>query len=164
MRQVTLLLALVTVLGVSCTRPGQDGGSAGGDEAATRRFEAVSDQTVRDSTTNLVWTAHDGERNFAWPEAEIHCAALRLDERSDWRLPEIDELSAVYDDTTSTPCGDQICRLDPAIALTNPYVWSGTERGGGRRFYIDFKFGTRLAPLIRPRLVRRVLCVHNGAP
>ena len=32
-----------------------------------------------------------------------------------------------------------------------------------RRFYIDFRFGTRLAPITRPGLTRRVLCVRGDA-
>ena len=31
-----------------------------------------------------------------------------------------------------------------------------------RRFYFDFRFGTRLSPLLRPDLTRRVLCVRSG--
>jgi len=126
------------------------------------RFVSVSTGTARDTTTNLVWTTHDNEQNFPWPEAEAHCKDLRLDERADWRLPEIEELDAIYDEAHDNACGERTCHLDRAITLTDPYVWSGTSRSGGRRFYIDFKFGTQLAPLIRPRLVRRVLCVRPG--
>jgi len=42
-----------------------------------------------------------------------------------------------------------------------PYVWSVSRRGGGRRFYFDFGFGTSLSPSIGSTLVRRVLCVHD---
>lgn len=152
------LLALA-VCSVACTRGGTP--NDGGAPRTVERFVVLSEATVRDTTTDLVWTAHDHEQDFAWPEAERHCSALRVNEQSGWRLPEIDELSAIYDETHSSACGERACRLDPAITLTDPYVWSGTERGAGRRFYIDFKFGTRLAPLIRPRLVRRVLCVRD---
>jgi len=155
MRRLALLLVLVA-LGTTCVRPSHDGRNA-----APRRFVAAGDQAVRDTTSGLLWITHDDGRSYPWPVAESRCAALEMGSRTDWRLPTIDELGALYDESASSPCGERTCRLDPAITLTDPYVWSGTERGEGRRFYIDFKFGTRLAPLILPLLVRRVLCVHE---
>ncbi len=157
----TLAVLALAICSCACVRE-KDPDHVDTSSGVTSRFVALGAETVRDTTTDLVWTAGDNEKNFAWPEAEAHCTALRLDEESDWRLPEIGELEAIYDEAHDRACGERTCHLDPAITLTDPYVWSGTSRSGGRRFYIDFKFGTQLAPLIRPQLVRRVLCVRRG--
>ena len=160
MRWIIAVLALAVCNG-ACTRE-KTPDPVAESPPVTQRFVAVSAATVRDTTTNLVWTAHDNERNFPWPEAEAYCKALRLDEQAAWRLPTIEELDGIYDEAHDSACGERTCHIDPAITLTDPYFWSGTARSGGRRFYIDFKFGTQLAPLIRPQLVRRVLCVRPG--
>jgi hypothetical protein len=130
--------------------------------AAGARFVTAGDDVVEDSRSGLVWTRREQVGNLPWPEADQHCRDVALAGRADWRLPEIDELSALYDTDVSTPCGERVCHLDPTFTLTSPYVWSGTAREGSRRFYLDYTFGTRLAPIIRPTLKRHIFCVHDG--
>jgi hypothetical protein len=141
----------------------------GGHEAArvrrvstTRpRIIALSDGVAFDRWTGLEWTARDHEVSLAWEDADRHCDALALAERDDWRLPEIDELRAIYQERVQAPCGNRRCRLDPGIRLGGPYVWSATSRGRGTRFYIDFTSSTSLSPSLAPTLVRRVICVRR---
>jgi hypothetical protein len=115
---------------------------------------------VRDAHTGLEWTSRDGARDVTWPQADRYCRELSLGGRTDWRLPEIGELEGLYDERLEQPCGTRTCHLDPAVRLTNPYVWSATQRDS-RRFYFNFQFGSSLAPLIRPGVVRRALCVRR---
>lgn len=149
-----LLAVQLALLALAACTP-----SDGGRPAA--RFVVLEGGVVRDTRTGLEWTPDDGGRNLDWPAAERRCADLALGGRGDWRLPTIDELFALYDEQASQPCGERTCRADPAITLTYPYFWSATGRESSRRFYLDFQFGTRLAPVIRPTLVRRVLCVRG---
>ena len=143
---------LVLVSAAACSPP---------EPAFTPRFMIVSDDVARDTRTGLEWTRVDGDRSLPWTAADEHCRSLALPGRANWRLPEIAELEALFDQTQRQPCGARSdCRLDVAIDLTAPYVWSATERGAGTRFYIDFQFGTTLSPGIPPTLVRRVLCVR----
>jgi len=149
-RLVAAILTLVSA--AACSPP---------EPAFTLRFMIVTDAVARDTRTDLEWTRADGGRSLPWTAAEDHCRSLVLAGRGGWRLPEIAELEALYDETQRQPCGvSRDCRLDLAIDLTDPYVWSATERGAGTRFYIDFQFGTTFSPGIPPRLVRRVLCVR----
>ena len=134
-----------------------------GQSAAVHRFVDLNDGTVRDKRTGLQWTSHDNGRDFNWHQADRYCRRLTLGGRTDWRLPEIDELKGLYDEGRDQPCGKRKCYLDPAVWLTNPYFWSATQRGLSRRFYIDFQFGTTLSPRLRPGLRRRVLCVRRFA-
>ena len=117
-------------------------------------------ELVRDTETSLVWTRVDSGNELNWRQAERYCAELALDGLSGWRLPEVQELKALYDDTLGYACGDRTCRLPDAIRLAGPYVWAGTATGSARRIYIDFQFGTTFAPIARRTLVRQVLCVR----
>jgi len=140
------------------------GSSSGPTHAgATDRMRAVGDGVVLDSRTSLEWTSR-GDESLAWPAADGYCRALSRDERKDWRLPEIEELKALYDVRFDEPCGDRRCHLDPAIGLPEPFVWSASSPRAGTRFYFDFATGTSLSPDLRPTLVRRVLCVRQPSP
>lgn len=128
------------------------------------RFVVASDGVVRDTRTDLEWTGTDGGRNLLWSDAGEYCRSLVLGAPGPWRLPEIAELADLYDEAQHQPCdASRECRLDPAIDLTGPYVWSSTDRGPDVRLYLDFQFGTKFAPMLTPGLKRRVLCVRSAA-
>lgn len=151
----------------SCSGSDHDRGArepVPGQPPLVERFVGPSDGIVQDTRAGLEWTSHDNKRNFAWHEADRYCRDLRLGGRTDWRLPEIDELEGLYDKRLDQPCGDLSCHLDPAIGLTNPYVWSATQRGPLSRFYFDFQGGASLSPHLKPGLVRRALCVRRFTP
>jgi len=149
------------VLLVVCSTGCRDGRDPAERASPQSRFRAVSDGVVRDSRSGLLWTSRDNGQSLAWVDAERHCAALALAGSTLWRLPEVDELADLYDETVQQPCGPWTCRVDRAIRLSDPYFWSATGRQSTRRFYVDFRFGTRLAPVPNPALVRRVLCVRD---
>jgi hypothetical protein len=160
------LLLVLLLCATSCTGSRDDDVTTEptpGKAPEAERFVAVADGVARDTRTGLEWITHDRNRDLDWHEADRYCRELTLDDRHGWRLPEIDELRALYDEQAEQPCGDRTCRLSPAIDLTNPYVWSRTVTGPtkGRRSYTDFQTGTSLAPRLKPGLVRRVLCVHD---
>ena len=131
--------------------------------APTPRFLVLDADVTRDTTTGLEWTRRDHERALAWDEADRHC---RERTGGTWRLPELGEMEGLYDPSRDEPCGERHCRIDPAVALGGPYVWTATSRGVGTRFYFDVAYGNALSPTVTPELVRRVLCVRgrgNGA-
>lgn len=154
-------VALTCLVVASACGGGGDSTGMATTGAPTAPLAAVADGIVLDRRTGLEWTSRDDERALAWDEADRHCRALERGERTGWRLPEIEELRALYDVAAEQPCGTMRCRLDPAIRLEGPYVWSATTRSPGTRFYFDFTSSTSLSPGIRPTLVRRVLCVRN---
>ena len=135
------------------------------DEPTVPRFGSLEAERVRDARMGLVWMVRDSDRELSWPEADRHCRELAPGSNgSGWRLPSIEELAALYDESTQQPCGEAvICRIDPAIRLSSPYQWSASAPQPDRRLYYDFSFGTQLAPLIRPSLTRRALCTRDSA-
>jgi hypothetical protein len=163
--RTVLLLALVG--SSACAGPDDDRDSAEPPHTSpvAARFVATGDGVVRDTRTNLEWTSRDTERDLPWHEADRYCVALAVAGRTDWRLPHLTELKGIYDESAAQPCAEgRTCRLDPAIRLTAPYVWTATPNGERSRFYVDFRFGTSLAPVVKPTLVRRTLCVHEATP
>jgi uncharacterized protein DUF1566 len=142
--RVTAFVAAALLAAVACASP---------------RFVASSDAVVRDSRTGLEWTRRDDGHGLDWHAAEAYCRGLDLD-GGGWRLPEIDELHALYGATARRPCGDAQCAVDAAFTLTSPWVWSATVRDATTRGYLDFQSGNRFFPGITPQLLRRVLCVR----
>ena len=154
-RMVASLLVVATACGRDADSPG-----APTRVAPPTRFVTAGDGIVLDSRTHLEWTSRDHERSLAWNDADRHCRESKQGDRTGWRLPEIEELKALYDKHADQPCGHWRCGLDPAIRLADPFVWSASARGPGTRFYLDFMSGMGLSPNVTPRLVRRVLCVR----
>jgi len=136
---------------------------AGPQDAPSTRFVAIGDGVVRHTPSGLQWTSHDHTGALQWGDADRLCRELSRAGRTGWRLPEIGELQALYDERFDEPCGDRHCHLDPAVRLGGPYVWSATERGVGARMYLDFSAGSGYSPTVVPILVRRVLCVHDAS-
>lgn len=153
----TVLLACLIVTSAACRRDHD----ANAPAPAAPRFTLVDD-VARDARTGLEWTARDHERSLSWDDAYRHCGELTLARHDDWRVPELAELEGIYDPRFDEACGERRCRLDPAIRLGGPYVWSITTRGPGTRFYVDFSYGTSFSPSLGPGLVRRTLCVRGS--
>ncbi len=134
------------------------------DESSTMSSdtdEVEIPETVENRSTGLEWLGQDNAAEVNWQEAERFCRGTSRMGKTDWRLPTIDELAGLYDPAAESSCGDSICRVAKPIRLTSAYLWSMSPENSDRRFYFDFRFGTRLAPLLRPDLTRRVLCVRS---
>lgn len=152
----------VSLLVATACEKGADTSGAPTPAAPGGRFVEAGEGVALDSRTGLQWTARDHDQSLTWEDADRHCRKSRHAGRAGWRLPEIGELQALYDQQARQSCGDQLCRLDPAISLAGPYVWSASVRTPGTRFYLDFMTGTSLSPRPNPKLVRRVLCVRQA--
>jgi hypothetical protein len=156
------MVLLGMLLCASCPGSNQESETAPVASASPARFEIVSDTIVRDTKTGFEWTRRDDGAGLEWHKAEAYCRDLKLDDAGGWRLPDVDELYALYEERVRQSCGEKAsCSLDSAFTLTSPYVWTGTARDPATRFYIDFQFGTRLSPSLSPVLVRRTLCVRR---
>jgi hypothetical protein len=79
-----------------------------------------------DSATGLTWTAKDNGASVSPNEAGDYCSKLRLGGYSDWRLPSIDELEAIFDSKLS-----KHKKVKGPIELNDPCVLSGTSNSSG---------------------------------
>ena len=86
-----------------------------------------------DPATGLMWARHDNGKDVDWNEADSYCKSLTLGGMAGWRLPKIEELSAIYDKTIYVG----LCHIKGDIRLSECQVWSSTKGSGE-----VFDFGT----------------------
>jgi hypothetical protein len=114
-------------------------------------FRDNEDGTVTDITTGLMWGQTE-TRAMTWEKALAFCEDLDLAGYSDWRLPTIQELSRLVDDSRQEPsidtayfpgCRPSVYWSSTTHALYPGSAWyvrfdDGLVQGGhkGRRYYV----------------------------
>jgi hypothetical protein len=78
---------------------------------------------VTDLTTGLVWTK-DYVTNFTWQNALSHCETLDYAGYTDWRLPSMEELKTLIDDTKNMPVSSF---PETPVSGAWSYFWSSTS-------------------------------------
>lgn len=74
---------------------------------ATVGHASDSDSTWTDAATGLTWAKQDNGTDVYWRQASSYCANLNLGGHSNWRLPTIEEIAAVYDAGEVSKCGNR---------------------------------------------------------
>lgn len=94
---------------------------------------------VTDSTTGLQWQDDAVGSTMTWTAAIDHCENLTLDAYSDWRLPNLKELTSIMDDTKVAPSIDTSVFQNTVSDL----YWSSTTYAGinGVAWYVYFYHG-----------------------
>jgi len=94
---------------------------------------------VADDTSSLQWQDNEIVTK-TWTAAIDYCEALSLDGYSDWRLPNLNELTSLVDDSKTNPA------LDTAFehSASNTY-WSSTTYAGasGNAWIVYFSGGNQ---------------------
>ena len=138
---------------------------------------------VVDPKNKLMWTLTDNGKNLDWKNASAYCQALRTGGYSDWRMPQIQELSAAYspNSTRSTapltraetsyfggqrafdPVGSMWdYHINGGIILTGPNVWSGTPLGHDTFSSLFFSTGKATDLPGGFKRTMRALCVRSA--
>ena len=128
-----------------------------GTQFFTEAQGAAQDKQARgywtDPATGLTWTARDNGKDVSWKKAIKYCRNLRLAGYSDWRLPNLAELQAIYDKTVEAPGMAGMHSEDPDTwhvkgnLFLTAYEWSSNyrqdDRGkfSGYVYYFDFNEG-----------------------
>ena len=99
---------------------------------------------VIDNVTKLEWQDNEISAIMNWTNAINYCESLTLGGHSDWRLPNINELNSIIDDTKSSPSVD----TDVFRNVVTKYYWSSTTMMYDSQYedpiyawYIDFDNG-----------------------
>ncbi len=97
--------------------------------------------TVTDTVTGLEWQKATALGTYTWQAALAYCEGLTLAEKSDWRLPDRNELRSLVDYSRYSPA------IDPVFAATTQlYYWSSTTHAAdtSRAWLVGFDTGTEL--------------------
>lgn len=115
------------------------------------RFNAMDDGTVVDTKTNLMWMSRDNGSPLSWPDAKKYLTDFRGASYSDWRLPTLAELSALFDKSSSRRAycpaavdelgatADEI-HVTKLIRLTCVRVWTSDESSEKPGYAMTFDF------------------------
>jgi len=147
--------------------------SCGAQSAARSGASPQEAQVWVDPSTGLMWAARDNGRDITWGKAMKYCRNLVLAGYSDWRMPSIDELQGIYDDSGFTAPHPK--NLIPALAgkakagllLTGNREWSSSrvldDRGHrtGYAWQFDFPHGGRWHEPLGYNATLRALCVRQ---
>ena len=104
------------------------------------RFIAYDNGTVLDTKTGLMWAARDDGKGIDEQDAMAYFENFRGGGYTDWRMPTVDELEAIYDPGLQNRQGYHVTRL---IDLTGEWVWCSE----GPEFVTTFNFKDGSRPL-----------------
>lgn len=90
---------------------------------------------VADSKTQLVWQRAVPPCSLSWRDARTYCASLG----TDWRLPSLEELQSIVDDTTSNPAID--ATAFPNTPVGSFWTLSQLAANPASAGYVDFRYG-----------------------
>jgi len=123
-----ILKAIILCIG-TCTVMGHDLTPAAG--ADTKAF-------WEDSATGLAWSHKDDGSSVTPNQASGYCSSLRSGGYSDWRLPTIEELEAIFDSKLSKQY-----KIKGPIELSDPCMLSATTNNAGEVWSLCFNTGGR---------------------
>jgi hypothetical protein len=101
------------------------------------RFVQNGDVVI-DQETKLVWQSNPSTSKRDWQNAKEYCSSLSYGSRSDWRLPNIDELMSLTDKS----------KYNPSIAtnkinIKSSWYWTSSTAkwNTSDAWIVGFKFG-----------------------
>ncbi len=120
-----------------------------------------------DPATGLMWTKNDNGSDVNWQQAMDYCHSLQLADRTDWRLPTIDELQGIYDASINVPgqcCGGQSVtwHVKGNLQLSGGHWSSSQVTAYGQAMHFEFGSGERGAEVLGSRSNDRALCVRRS--
>ena len=96
----------------------------------------ASEGMWKDGATGLTWAVKDNGSSVNMNQAGEYCSNLRLGGFSDWRLPSIDELEAMYDKQST-----KLYKIKGPIELSDACVLSATMNNSGEVWSFYFSYG-----------------------
>ncbi|MCP4695552.1 MAG: PKD domain-containing protein [Gammaproteobacteria bacterium] len=115
-------------------------------------------ETVTDTSDGLVWQREDDGTTYTWEGASAHCESLVLNEKSDWRLPLVDELKRLIEYGQYNPSSD--ASIFPGIRSS--YYWSDSTVNPPSNAW-DVNFNNGSVYWGNKDSTRYVRCVRGGS-
>jgi len=95
-----------------------------GGQYGENNFIDNHDGTVTDNSTGLVWQQATAPGKYNWEKALTYCEGLTLAGKSDWRLPNRNELQSIVDYSRYNPSIDTA--YFPNTVTAASFYWSST--------------------------------------
>jgi hypothetical protein len=128
------------------------------DQAAT----AGSADVWTDPSSRLMWAPRNSAVSVEWKRAQIYCPYLRSGGYSDWRMPTIDELAALFD--RNEDAGGQ--HIKGGIHLGGAVWGYRAENASGVASYFNFhdgmQYSIRFENLHASLFTEYALCVRRS--
>jgi len=122
------VLVLLAVLALTLSSCGDQGDSVIIIDQNSLRFTDNQDGSIVDNTTGLLWQKKPDENFKNFSASELYCADLSLGRNSDWRVPTLNELLSLSDDSLNQPSEND--GFAPGINQTTIGYWSSTPNVG----------------------------------
>lgn len=126
--------------------------------AENGRFVDNGDGTVNDIETGLMWAAQDNGQDIDFHDAELYCKSFSAGGFTDWRLPDIEELKALFDAKEMNKNGHGI---NSKIGLSSCCPWSSYDSTGVSSL-LDFRTGKEIWGFKGDTELLRALPVRGG--
>lgn len=121
--------------------------------ATQPKTQPIETPTWTDPATRLLWAGKDNGKNVTWAEANRYCSTLQLSGYSNWRLPTIDELAGIYDESQDV----YGWHIKGGIRVSG-WEWSSEARDGSEHRLFTFH-NVKKDPILFAHS-RRALCVR----
>lgn len=119
---------------------------------------AGATDTWTDPETHLLWAKADNGSGVTYSQAEYYCAHLRLAGYSDWSLPAVDDLRALF----GGPANAHGYHVTGPLNLTG-WEWSSSPgKQPGEKWVLDFGDGARASVVMGDSGLNRALCVRHA--
>lgn len=93
---------------------------------ASERYVDNGDGTVSDTKTGLMWAATDNGDPINWKDARSYCQNYSGGGHTDWRMPNLTELTSLFDLKAKNKRGYHIIKL---IETSAQSLWASDTRG-----------------------------------
>ena len=104
---------------------------------SSKPFTDNSDGTITDLKTSLEWQQQDDNSSKPWLTALSYCEGLEIGSKTDWRLPNVKELTSIVDYSKNGPAIDETAFPDTA----SMYYWSSTSIETAQALFVEFANG-----------------------
>ncbi len=120
-------------------------------------------EAVLDKETCLVWEQSPDTTARTWTDALSHCFKRIVGDRKGWRLPTIEELATLVDDTQSNPALPSGHPFD-TDAVQSSWYWSSTTNASDATgaWYVNFNSGNVYDVSYKGSNNFYVWCVRGG--
>jgi len=160
-------VVLLIVILICCSKPYTVEHAATLETTRDGCFIAYDNGTVLDTRTKLMWAAKDNGSDINWVNGKFYCENYRGGGYKDWRMPTLNELEGLYDESKFRPAtcygGNGIHVATELIDITCFYSWaSETSTTTAEASIFDFGPGIRSAFTSQLPRLSRALPVRSG--